>query len=138
MPGVLWPKFEDQFVGENLAITGAIKDDILDYSGTESVGKPLGVDILEQKMTMPLLGALSKVSAEENQRIRTLVSEIPGHPEYRDDIVGFVRSNGGIEYATARLDEFVSRAVAALDVLPESAERSYLIDLAHFTAIRDK
>lgn len=121
-----------------LGLAFQIKDDILDYSGTESVGKPLGVDILEQKMTMPLLGALSKVSAEENQRIRTLVSEIPGHTEYRDDIVEFVRSNGGIEYATARLDEFVSRAVAALDVLPESAERSYLIDLAHFTAIRDK
>ena len=121
-----------------LGLAFQIKDDILDYSGTESVGKPLGVDILEQKMTMPLLGALSKVSEEENQRIRTLVSEIPGHPEYRDDIVEFVRSNGGIEYATARLDEFVSRAVSALDVLPESAERSYLIDLAHFTAIRDK
>lgn len=121
-----------------LGLAFQIKDDILDYAGTESVGKPLGVDILEQKMTMPLLGALSKVSTEENQRIRTLVRDIPGHPEHRDEIVAFVRSNGGIEYATDRLNEYVSSAVTALDVLPESKEKSYLIELAYFTAIRDK
>jgi octaprenyl-diphosphate synthase len=121
-----------------LGIAFQIKDDILDYAGTDSVGKPLGVDILEQKITIPLLGAFANAGTNEETRIRELVRGIVDHPEYRDEIVEFVRSNGGIEYATSRLDEFVSRAVAALDVLPESAERSYLIDLAHFTAIRDK
>lgn len=115
-----------------------IKDDILDYSGTESVGKALGVDILEQKITMPLLGALANVPEHEQSRIRSLVNDIVSHPEYRDQIVDFVRSNGGIEYAQKCLDEHISNAVASISVLPESAERSYLEKLAYFTAVRNK
>lgn len=118
-----------------LGLAFQIKDDILDYSGTESVGKPLGVDILEQKITMPLLGALASVPAEE-ERIRALVKDIAGHPEYRDEIVTFVKDNGGLEYAAARLDEYVAEAVNALSVLPESFERRMLEELAHFTAKR--
>ena len=115
-----------------------IKDDLLDYDGTESVGKPLGVDILEQKMTMPLLGALVNAGAEEDARVRALVKDIVGHPEHRDEIVAFVKSNGGMEYASGRLDFYVQEAVDALSVLPKSYERELLEKLAHFTAKRDK
>ena len=115
-----------------------IKDDIFDYSGTESVGKPLGVDILEQKMTMPLLGAYSKVSHEEEMRVRGLVKDIVGHPELRDEIVTFVKENGGLEVAVERLDRYVSEAVEALDILPESTEKECLVQLARYTAIREK
>lgn len=115
-----------------------IKDDILDYDGTESVGKPLGVDILEQKITMPLLGAMANAGAQEEARVRTLVKEIVGRPEHRDEIVDFVKSNGGLEYAAAQLEKYVSQAVGALDVLPDSYEKTCLIELAHFTARRKK
>jgi octaprenyl-diphosphate synthase len=115
-----------------------IKDDLLDYDGTESVGKPLGVDILEQKMTMPLLGALANAGAAEDERVRALVRDIVGHPEHRDEIVAFVKGNGGMEYALDRLDFYVKEAVDALSVLPESFERDLLEKLAHFTARRDK
>ena len=115
-----------------------IKDDLLDYDGTESVGKPLGVDILEQKMTMPLLGALANAGAAEDERVRALVRDIVGHPEHRDEIVTFVKGNGGMEYALDRLDFYVKEAVDALSVLPESFERDLLEKLAHFTARRDK
>ncbi len=115
-----------------------IKDDLLDYDGTESVGKPLGVDILEQKMTMPLLGALANAGAAEDERVRALVRNIVGHPEHRDEIVAFVKGNGGMEYALGRLDFYVKEAVDALSVLPESFERDLLEKLAHFTARRDK
>ena len=115
-----------------------IKDDLLDYDGTESVGKPLGVDILEQKMTMPLLGALANAGTEEDARVRALVRDIVGHPENRDEIVAFVKANGGMEYASGRLDFYVNEAVEALSVLPESFERELLEKLAHFTARRDK
>ena len=113
-----------------------IRDDMLDYAGTDSVGKPLGVDILEQKITMPLLGALASVSEEEEVRIRSLVKDIAGHPEYRDEIVGFVKANGGLEAARAELDKYVDEAVNALKVLPEGFEKDCLIELAHFTAKR--
>lgn len=115
-----------------------IQDDILDYDGTESVGKPLGVDVLEQKITIPLLGALSNVSEQEEKRIRGLVNDIVGHPEHRDEIVTFVKENGGLEYSRMRLDEYVEKAVRALDVLPDSQEKAFLVELAYFTARRDK
>ena len=115
-----------------------IQDDILDYSGSDSVGKPLGVDVLEQKITIPLLGALANVSEQEQQHIRSLVNDIVGHPEHRDEIVEFVRENGGLDYARVRLEEYVEKAVRALDVLPDSQEKEYLKELAYFTAKRDK
>ena len=121
-----------------LGIAFQIQDDILDYSGTDSVGKPLGVDVLEQKITIPLLGALGNVSEQEQMRVRKMVNDIVGHPELRDEIVAFVKENGGLEYARRRLDEYVDKAVHALDVLPDSREKEYLKELAYFTARRDK
>ena len=121
-----------------LGLAFQIKDDILDYDGTDSVGKPLGVDILEQKITMPLLGALRNVSEQEQARVRMMVKDIVGKPELRDEIVAFVKANGGLEYSIIRLDEYVDAAVRSLDVLPASAEKDFLIQLAHYTAKRDK
>ena len=121
-----------------LGLAFQIKDDILDYAGTECVGKPLGVDILEQKITMPLLGALQNVGEQEQRRVRAMVKDIVGKPELRDEILAFVKENGGLEYSVKRLDEYVESAVRALDVLPESKEKACLIQLAHYTALRDK
>lgn len=121
-----------------LGLAFQIKDDILDYAGTESVGKPLGVDILEQKITLPLLGALASVSPEEDARVRGLVSDIVGHPEHRDEIVRFVKENGGLEFAERRLGEYVEKAVEALAMFKDCPEKDFLVQLAHFTAKRDK
>lgn len=119
-----------------LGLAFQIKDDILDYAGTDSVGKPLGVDILEQKITMPLLGAFANVSSEEEERVRKMIKDIVDHPEYRDEIVSFAKANGGIEYAVEQLDRYVAEAVEALNVLPDSTEKEMLVELAHFTAKR--
>lgn len=119
-----------------LGLAFQIKDDILDYDGTESVGKPLGVDVLEQKITMPLLGAMKNAGSEEEKRIRGLVSGIVGYPHYKEDIVDFVRSNGGLEVASDKLGDYVDRAVRALGVLEDSYEKRCLVDLAYFTAER--
>lgn len=119
-----------------LGLAFQIKDDILDYAGTASVGKPLGVDILEQKITIPLLGALAAVPVEEQRKIRLMIKDIVGHPEYRDEIVDFVKRNGGLDYAVRRLDEYVEKACAALEVFPDSKEKAFLKELAAFTARR--
>ena len=121
-----------------LGIAFQIKDDILDYDGTESVGKPLGVDILEQKITLPLIGAMTNAGAEAQTRMRSLVKDIVEHPEYRDEVVKFVKENGGLDYAAAELDKYVALAVRALEVLPDSYEKDCLVELAHFTARRKK
>lgn len=119
-----------------LGLAFQIKDDILDYSGTDSVGKPLGVDILEQKITMPLLGAFVNAGPQEEARVREMIKNIPDNPQYRDAIVDFVKMNRGLEYAVEQLDRYVSEAVEALSVLPESREKEMLVELAYFTARR--
>ena len=119
-----------------LGLAFQIKDDILDYAGTDSVGKPLGVDILEQKITMPLLGAFASVSSDEEARVRKMVRDIVDRPEYRDEIVTFVKTCGGLEYAVNQLNKYVDKAVEALSVLPDSKEKEMLVELAHFTARR--
>lgn len=119
-----------------LGLAFQIKDDILDYAGTDSVGKPLGVDILEQKITMPLLGAFANVSSDEEARMRKMVRDIVDHPEYRDEILAFVKSRGGLEYAVDQLNKYVGQAVDALSVLPDSKAKDMLVELAHFTARR--
>ncbi len=119
-----------------LGLAFQIKDDILDYSGTDSVGKPLGVDILEQKITMPLLGAFLNAGREEEKRVRDMVRNIVDRPEYRDEIVTFVKMNGGLEYSVNQLDKYVVQAVEALSVLPDSKEKELLVELAYFTAKR--
>lgn len=119
-----------------LGLAFQIKDDILDYAGTASVGKPLGVDILEQKITIPLLGAFASASVEEEAEIRSKVAEIVAHPEYRDEIVEFVKRKGGLDYAVGRLEEYVKKACDALEVFPDSREKAFLKELAVFTARR--
>ncbi len=120
-----------------LGMAFQIRDDIFDYScSSESVGKPVGVDILERKMTLPLLGALRNVGTSEEKEIRRKVGEIPEHPEYKEEIMSFVRENGGMEYASRRLGDFVSEAVDALEVLPASEEKNFLRDIAYFVGER--
>ena len=105
--------------------------------GDRKVGKPLGIDILEQKITAPLLGALSNASESKQEEIRNLVRGIVGHPENREEIVGFVLSNGGIEAAKVMLDGYIDKAVDALAIFPDSEEKALLEELARFVAIRN-
>ena len=69
--------------------------------------------------------------------IRGLVKDIVDHPEYRDEIMDFVKSKGGVDYAKARLQDYVDQAVMAIDILEDTMEKKSLVELAHFTAIRD-
>ncbi len=122
----------------SLGIAFQIQDDILDYSGTEAVGKPLGADILEQKITMPLLGALKQVDSDVASGIIKKVEEITEHPECREEILDFVKEHGGIDYATSALSGYVEQAIRALDVLPDSKAKEYLVELAYYTGKRTK
>lgn len=122
----------------SLGIAFQIKDDIFDYSDGKKIGKPVGIDLEEQKITLPLLGALAAASPERAKQIRGMVLDILEHPEYKEEIVGFVKEGKGIEYAVSRLEDYVSKAVDALAVLPGSKEKDYLVKIAGFTAYRDK
>ena len=120
---------------ENLGLAFQIIDDIFDYQEDASIGKPVGQDLQEQKITLPLLGAL-QAFPEQAAEIRRKVTHIGEQPEYQAEIVAFVKASGGMEYAMRWKDEYIGRAVAALDVLPEGEGRQALVELAGRVATR--
>lgn len=119
-----------------LGIAFQIKDDIFDYEPDANVGKPVGQDLLEQKITIPLLGALKNAPEAEAMHIRDLVVKIDEYPSYREEIVDFVGKYEGMKYADAALQDHVSAAIAALSSLPEGKDRDYLAALATISATR--
>jgi octaprenyl-diphosphate synthase len=122
----------------NLGLAFQIKDDMFDYSGDAAIGKPVGIDLDEQKITLPLLCALRSVSAEEEASIRQKVVKIHENPAFKEDITRIVLEHNGLEGAAAKLDEYVEAAVEALSDFPASKEKEYLIDIAKFTGERNK
>ena len=120
----------------DLGLAFQIKDDIMDYEGGESLGKPAGQDLIEQKITIPLIGALMNVDDQTASSVRKKVCEIDSHPEYVSEIQQFVKDNNGMQYASKRLDDFVLKGINALAILPESKEKEYLRSLAEFVALR--
>lgn len=120
----------------NLGLAFQIKDDILDYAGGEDVGKPVGIDLQEQKITLPLLCALDAVSQDEASAIRALVGQVSDKPELAEPVRQFVLDRGGVGKARTEMDGFIGEAVFCLDALPQTEEKSYLVQLARFVGER--
>ena len=120
----------------NLGLAFQVKDDILDYAGGEARGKPVGIDLQEQKITLPLLCALDSVPEEAAADIRALVRRISDEPALADPVRQFVLGHGGVEKAAAEMEKLIGEAVSCLEELPESAEKSYLTELARFVGER--
>lgn len=122
----------------SLGLAFQIKDDIFDYtSPSDAIGKPVGIDLLEQKITLPLLCALKSVSAKESRSIREKVKGIADNPALADEVRAFVMEHHGVEQAMWKMDYYVQMAISFLKNLPESEEKSYLVKLARFVADRN-
>lgn len=133
------PEAMEKAVGDyarNLGIAFQIRDDIFDYSPGMDVGKPVGADILERKITMPLLGAFAAAGKDEEKRVRAMVTAIAEDPGRRDGIVSFAVEHGGLEYAQKRLEEYIMKAKGCLAAMPSSREKEYLEELADYVGAR--
>ncbi len=122
----------------DIGIAFQIRDDMLDYSDGAVIGKPVGMDLDEQKITLPLLGALKNIGPEKAREVRQMILNIREHPEHKEEITSLVRTNGGLEYAASVLDSYVDKACKALDLLPETADKDYLLQVAQYMAQRDR
>ena len=123
----------------NLGLAFQIKDDIFDYDSLSAeVGKPVGIDLQEQKITQPLLCALETVSEAEAAAVRKKVVRILDHPELSTEIRDFVLSHDGVSLAYRKLDEHIGHAISCLEVLPDSREKGYLIELARYVGERTR
>lgn len=119
-----------------LGVAFQIRDDIFDYEENAEIGKPVGLDLKEKKITLPLLGALAKAGEDRGREIRRKLCRIDDHPEYGGEIIEFVKSEGGIEYARKRLYEYVDNARIALRPFGNMQEVEMLCEIAEFTADR--
>lgn len=122
-------------LGEYVGMAFQIKDDLFDY-GEEEIGKPLGIDIKEKKMTLPLIYALSKASWLEKRRIINIVRNESDKPKKVKEVISFVKNAGGMDYATKAMEKFYRQALEMIQTLPESAYRQSLAQLVQFTIER--
>jgi octaprenyl-diphosphate synthase len=123
--------------GEKVGIAFQIKDDLFDF-GTDDVGKPLGIDIKEKKITLPLIYALNKASSSEKRRIINLVKNHNEESDKVAEVIDFVRNSGGLDYARSRMDAYQQEAFTILNELPEHESRDSLQQLVRFTTERKK
>ena len=122
--------------GEKIGMAFQIKDDLFDY-GEEEIGKPLGIDIKEKKMTLPLIFALSKASWLEKRRIIGIVKNESQKPKKVKEVIEFVKKSGGIEYAHQTINKYYDEAMLLLKSLPESEYKNSLQQLVQFTIERN-
>jgi octaprenyl-diphosphate synthase len=121
--------------GEALGVAFQIQDDLLDYTGREALlGKPVGGDLKERKITLPLIHAFAQSDAAAVREIKRLVAR----PRLGDlgRVLRFARERGGVDYARERARSYGERAVAALAAFPASPVRQALLDLSAFAVER--
>jgi octaprenyl-diphosphate synthase len=123
--------------GEKTGIAFQIKDDMFDF-GTDDVGKPLGIDIKEKKMTLPLIYALNTTNSSEKKRIINLVKNHNNDAGKIAQIIKFVKDTGGLQYADGQMKKYQDEAFAILSTMPDGEARRGLEQLVRFTTERNK
>lgn len=121
--------------GKNLGISFQLIDDYLDYAGdTTTIGKKVGDDLAEGKLTLPLIYARDNCSDTQRKMIEYAVQH-PGDCNI-ESICDIVASSGALEYTVAIAREYGQRAVSCLDFLPHSLYRDVLVKLVEFACNR--
>ncbi|MEX8546542.1 MAG: polyprenyl synthetase family protein [Mucilaginibacter sp.] len=123
--------------GEKIGIAFQIKDDMFDF-GLDDVGKPLGIDIKEKKITLPLIYALNKASKIDRRNIINLVKNHNEEPKKVAEIIAFVKGSGGLAYAATQMAKYQEEAFSILNTFPPSEFRTGLEQLVRFTTERKK
>ncbi len=122
--------------GHSLGMSFQIRDDILDYEGSTSlIGKPVGGDIKEKKITLPLIYSLNKVSKSEAARIRKILKNGNDKTKVKE-IMQFVKEHNGIEYALSVSKEYSDKAKKSLQIFPDSQTKLSLQALVDFVTER--
>ena len=121
--------------GTNVGMAFQIKDDLFDYENA-AIGKPTGIDIRERKMTLPVIYALKQSSSSEVATIKKMISDSEKKSTNVKKVIEFVVAKGGIDYATKKMNDFLSEAIAILKTYPDSVYRNSLEQLLAFTIDR--
>ncbi|BBB14956.1 farnesyltranstransferase [Candidatus Rickettsiella viridis] len=121
--------------GLQLGIAFQLIDDTLDYVGSATrIGKAKGDDLAEGKTTLPLIYALQHADKNQTQLIHEAISQ--GKRKYLKDIIRIIKSTGAIDYTYQRAKEHAAKAIASLEVIPDSIYKQALATLAEFATTR--
>ncbi|MGF1555558.1 polyprenyl synthetase family protein [Paucihalobacter sp.] len=123
--------------GELIGMAFQIKDDLFDY-GTKRIGKPTGIDIKEQKMTLPLIHVLNNCSAKDKAWI---INSVKNHNKDKDrvnEVIQFVKDNNGLDYAVKRMYEYKNKALTMLDQFEDSPYKASLQLMVEYVIDRKK
>ncbi|MBS1535716.1 MAG: polyprenyl synthetase family protein [Bacteroidetes bacterium] len=121
--------------GELIGMAFQIKDDLFDYTD-DAIGKPTGIDIKEQKMTLPLIYVLNHCSKDEKS---WLINSIKNHNKDKKrikEVIAFVKNKNGLAYAEQKMLEFQQQALALLEKYPDSAYKNALILMVNYVIER--
>jgi len=123
--------------GEKTGMAFQIRDDLFDF-GADDVGKPLGIDIKEKKMTLPLIYTLNHSDAATRRRILHIIKNESHKTDKVAEVIEFVRQGGGMEYAREVMYRYRQEAFDLLHQAPDTPARQALHDLLVFVTERKK
>ena len=123
--------------GEKVGMAFQIKDDLFDY-GTAEIGKPLGIDIKEKKMTLPLIYALRNTSYADKKKVIFVIKHQSHKNKKVREVIEFVKDSGGLQYAQEVMEKFYNEALEILESFADSTFKSSLRDLVQYTIMREK
>lgn len=121
--------------GEYIGIAFQIKDDLFDYTDAK-IGKPTGIDIKEQKMTLPLIHTLNTCSKKKKAWIINSIKKHNKDKKRVKEVITFVKENGGIEYTTSKMNDYKNRALAILENYPTSPYKDSLLQMIDYVVER--
>jgi octaprenyl-diphosphate synthase len=124
--------------GLNLGIAFQIKDDLLDYQSKSNIlGKPVGNDLKDKKITLPLLYALQDSDISDRKKIVRMLKNGVKRKQI-DEIIDFINGHDGIPRAANKANYYKDLAISHLQQLPDTHARQVLEDLAEFVVNREK
>ena len=128
-----------QEYGFNLGIAFQIVDDLLDFTGDASrLGKPIGADLREGKMTLPLIHLLQQGEEVGERIVRDIIASRTATEEQWEELLRILKQHRSIDYANRRASEYAERAKKPLYVFPPSSERDALLALPDYVLSRDR
>lgn len=123
--------------GLNMGIAFQLMDDLLDYTSSEDVfGKPVGKDLKEGKITLPLIYTLPKIEASERYRLEDLFKKHQATEEDYRQLIGLVRNKGALDHIKDEARSYIGRAAGYLGRFPDSPAKRGLLELNRFIVER--
>ena len=124
--------------GEYSGIAFQMKDDLFDYYNDDIIGKPTGIDIKEQKMTLPLIYTLKHANKKEHRFIIQTVKNYSTDNQRVAQVLKLVKESGGIEYTVDKMKHFQKQALELLKTFDENDSRKSLELLVNYVIERKK